>query len=58
MSEQKYEISFGVVTIDQYKLPPLLVFKTCPIRWTLAQATSRKHRKYLAAQIILGQPFA
>lgn len=45
------------VALDLYKLPPMMVITQCPIAWTLAQGTSRKHRKYLAAQIILGQPF-
>lgn len=47
----------GVLAIDPYKLPPLIYITECPIDWTLAQATNQKHRKYLAASIILGQPF-
>ena len=57
MSEPVYKFDMKVVTIDQYKLPPLMIIKECPILWTLAQATSRKHAKYLAAQITMGQPF-
>ncbi len=53
-----YTVWYGAVKIDQYALPPIMYIAECPIAWTLAQATSRKHRKYLAASIILGQPFA
>ena len=47
----------GIKEIDSYKLPPVLYIKECSIAWVLAQATSKKHRKYLSASIILGQPF-
>jgi len=60
MSREKFKIPtdwLKPVVIDQYKLPPLMVITECHIYWTLAQATTRKHRKYLAASIVLGQPF-
>ncbi len=43
--------------INQYPIPPLVFIIECPIYWTLARATCKKHAKHLAASIILGQPF-
>jgi len=57
MSEVLYKFDTRVAVIDQYRLPPIMIIKECPIVWTLAQATSKKHAKYLAAQITMGQPF-
>jgi len=55
--EKKYKFSTESGFFDPYKLPPIMVITSGNVRWIFNQATSVKHRKYLAAQIILGQPF-
>jgi hypothetical protein len=55
----KYRVELNLVEkeINPYPVPPFGVITECPIRWTLAQATNKRHSKHLAAMIILGQPF-
>lgn len=43
--------------MDEYKLPPRMIITSGPIKWILKMAVSKKERVYLAAAIILGQPF-
>jgi len=46
------------VYLNPYQLPPLFVITEHPsVKWVLAQATCKAHRKYLVHQMIMGQPF-
>ena len=49
---------FGVAEFDQFKLPPLVVLKDADIKLIMSTLSTRRSRKYWAASIILGQPFA
>lgn len=58
-----YKPTYGVVTIDFYKLPPLIYIKggISIIKDATSLSGMRgvgKQRKWMAAAIILGQPFA
>lgn len=54
---------YGYAVLDEYSLPPIMVVSGMPINqmyWLLlkGQMHTKKARKWAAACIILGQPFA
>ncbi len=57
-NDTRYIVNYGYAVIDPYPIPPLMVITNYPsLPWLFSKSTSRKQSKYLASQVILGQPF-